>query len=73
MGYIEQWNIASDCTLYAKWDIAEFTITLDANSGSVDQTEIKYNIEMETFKLPIAYKSWYTFMGWNMAIKLLLS
>ena len=65
LGYIEQWNIASDCTLYAKWDIAEFTITLDANSGSVDQTKIKYNIEMETFKLPIAYKSWYTFMGWK--------
>ena len=50
-------------TLYAKWDIINYTIKYNTNGGNsiADKT---YTIETETFDLPTPTKDGCTFVGW---------
>ena len=49
--------------LYAKWTLIEYTITFDTNGGEA-VTSQTYTIETETFELPQATRTGYTFAGW---------
>lgn len=49
---------------YAKWTPVVYRITFETNGGT-DQTELTYNIESETFQLPMKTKRiGYFFAGW---------
>lgn len=49
---------------YAKWTPVVYRITFETNGGT-DQTELPYNIESETFQLPMkAKRTGYSFAGW---------
>lgn len=49
---------------YAKWTPVVYRITFETNGGT-DQTELTYNIESETFQLPMKTKRiGYSFAGW---------
>lgn len=51
--------------LYAKWQIINYTISYDLNGGTLVSAIENYNIESETFTLPIPTKQGYTFIGWT--------
>ncbi len=61
---------------YAKWEIVEYTISLDANYGTFEidgETVsgnnvgyIHYNIESEGITFPIPTRSGYKFVGWKL-------
>lgn len=57
------WDIASNCTLTAKWTVNKYTITLNANGGSVSKNsvEVAYG---ESFELPTATNEYGAFIGW---------
>lgn len=57
------WNITSDVTLTAHWTIGVYTITLNANGGTVSPTtqSVTYNTE---YALPTPTRTGYTFNGW---------
>ena len=58
-----KWNIAEDCTLIAKWTVNKYTVTLNANGGSV--SEVSKKIEYgKSFTLPVATNSYGAFIGW---------
>lgn len=49
---------------FAKWTPVVYRITFETNGGT-DQTELTYNIESETFQLPMKTKRiGYSFAGW---------
>ncbi len=52
-----------DKTLYAKWDLIEYTITYHSNGGN-EIADKEYTIETLTFSLPTPEKRGYTFLGW---------
>ena len=53
-----------DKTFYAKWTPVTYRITFQTNDGT-DQAELPYNIESETFKLPMkTAKKGYSLEGW---------
>ena len=58
-----KWNIAEDCTLTAKWTVNKYTVTLNANGGSVSlaSKKIEYG---KPFTLPVATNSYGAFIGW---------
>ena len=51
-------------TLTAQWTPAPYTLTLNANGGSVSSDTIDYNVE-STGTLPQAAKEGYDFAGWK--------
>ena len=57
------YRIASDITLEAVWDANTYTVTLDPNGGSVDQTKLNV-IYDSNYSLPIPTRLNYTFLGW---------
>ena len=58
-----KWNIAEDCTLTAKWTVNKYTVTLNANGGSLSPAskQIEYG---KSFTLPVATNSYGSFIGW---------
>lgn len=59
-------NLATEgnITLYAVWEINNYTITLDPKDGQLDaESEMKYTVEDEE-ELPTPTKAGYTFAGW---------
>ncbi len=53
-----------DIALTAAWsEPIEYTVTLDANGGELDQTEYTYNVET-SLELPEPMRAGYTFTGW---------
>lgn len=59
------WDIASDQTLYAKWEIIEYTITYVLNGGINHSGNVtKYTIESPTITLYDATRDGHRFMGW---------
>ena len=57
------WNIASDVTLVPRWEPATNTISLDANGGTVSDSEIGVTYS-QPYTLPIPTRTGYTFEGW---------
>ena len=49
--------------LYAKWEPISYKITFDVKGGNA-VSDVYYNIETETFSLPQATRTGYTFLGW---------
>ena len=58
-----KWSIAEDCTLTAKWTVNKYTVTLNANGGSVSPAskQIEYG---KSFTLPIPTNDFGIFKGW---------
>ena len=58
-----KWNIAENATLTAKWEVNKYTVTLNANGGTVAQptVEVTYG---EEFTLPVATNEYGAFIGW---------
>ncbi len=59
----KKWSIATDCTLTAKWTVNKYTVTLNANGGSVSPASKKIEYG-KPFTLPVATNSYGTFIGW---------
>lgn len=51
-------------TLYAHWSANEFTVTFDANGGSVSSANKKVVFGDKYGELPVPKKDYYTFQGW---------
>ena len=51
-------------TVYAQWDIDTYTVTFNADGGSVDPTSKNYTIT-DSISLPTPTKTGYTFTGWK--------
>ena len=52
-------------TLYAKWELVNYTITYELNGGiNVPENPAGYNVETETITLKDPVKTGYTFAGW---------
>lgn len=58
-----KWSIAEDCTLTAKWTVNKYTVTLNANGGSVSPASKKIEYG-KPFTLPVATNSYGAFIGW---------
>lgn len=64
---IYSYDIAEDnssTTLYAQWQINQYTATFNANGGSASFTSIKKNYNEALGTLPTATRTGYTFDGW---------
>ncbi len=48
----------------AQWEVADYTATLDANGGTLDQTTVSYNIQSGA-DLPTPERAGYAFAGWR--------
>ena len=57
-------NSTSDITLYAKWTAATYTVTFDANGGSVDTPSKPVTYSMTYGNLPVPTRTDYVFSGW---------
>lgn len=57
------WDISSDVTLTAKWEVGGNTITLDANGGTVSSNSVAAIFD-KAFTLPTPTRTGYTFDGW---------
>ena len=51
-------------TLYAHWELKQYTVTFDANGGSCDTITMPAIIGMAPTSLPEASKDYHNFMGW---------
>ena len=57
------WAIADNTTLYAKWTATNYTVTYNTNGGN-SIAQKTYTIETATFGLPTPVKAGHTFAGW---------
>lgn len=57
------YTILSDLTLTASWGLNQYTVTLNANGGTVESTSISVTYSKE-FTLPTPTRENYTFKGW---------
>lgn len=51
-------------TLYAKWSPKEFTVTFNANEGSVSTNSKTVAYNSKYGELPVPEREYYTFLGW---------
>lgn len=59
-------NLTSDQTLYAHWtSVKTYTVTFDANGGSIDQTTRNIQAGSPIGALPTPNRSGYKFIGWK--------
>ena len=58
-------NKEYDHELVAKWKVINYGISYELNGGSASSLINIYNIETETFTLPIPTKKGYKFLGWT--------
>lgn len=52
-------------TLYAHWTLNTYSISYNANGGSLSGQKTSYNVNTDSFTLPTPSKSGYTFTGWT--------
>lgn len=57
------WNIAENATLVAKWEVNKYTVTLNASGGTVSQPSVEVTYG-EKFTLPVATNEYGAFIGW---------
>ena len=62
-------NSIKDYMLYAKWELAEYTIAYNLNASDSDVENMEdapssYTIETSTFNLPVPTRTGYKFDGW---------
>lgn len=57
-------NTPDTLTLYAIWKPASYTVTLNANGGTVSNTSMSVNYEKSYGSLPTPTRSGYRFVGW---------
>ena len=57
------WKCTGNKTIYAQWTVKQYTITFNANGGSVSPTSQKVNY-CATYTLPTPTWSGHTFKGW---------
>ncbi|MBR5565139.1 MAG: InlB B-repeat-containing protein [Roseburia sp.] len=55
---------ALDTTIYAHWRANTYTVTLDANGGELDNTELIVTFDDLYGELPMPTKAGYDFVGW---------
>ena len=53
----------SDITLYAKWEVKEFTVSLNGNGGTVSSNAVTV-VYGSAYELPIPVLPGYNFLGW---------
>ena len=58
-------NKEFDHELVAKWKVINYDISYELNGGTASSLVNIYNIETETFTLPIPTRTGYTFIGWT--------
>lgn len=60
-------SVSSDITLYAKWNLETYTITYDANGGTMPSSGVvtQYTVETDSFALPRPTHAKATFAGWR--------
>lgn len=58
---------AKDVTLYAQWTPNKFTVTYNANGGSVSTTNKELTFGDSYGTLPTPTRDYYNFLGWNTA------
>jgi uncharacterized repeat protein (TIGR02543 family)/uncharacterized protein (TIGR02145 family) len=51
-------------TYYAKWNVVNYTITYNLNSGTGTMTPTSYTVESAAINLPTPTRDGYTFDGW---------
>ncbi len=56
--------LSENHTLYAHWSVKTYTITLNANGGSVAPARIELQYGDAFGSLPMAARNGYTFLGW---------
>ena len=56
--------LSSNITLYAKWTPNKYTVTYDANGGSVSPKSNSQTFDSNYVNLPTPTKTGYTFQGW---------
>ncbi len=59
----DNWDIADDVTLTAKWEANKYTITLDSNGGNVSASSVVVEYDKD-FTLPVPTNSYGVFVGW---------
>lgn len=59
--------IIANQTLYARWAINSYTLTFDANGGTVGTSSTKVNYDTAYGTLPTPTRDYYTFKGWYTA------
>ena len=52
-------------TLYAHWTLNTYSISYNANGGSLSGQKTSYNVNTDSFTLPQPTRSGYTFTGWT--------
>lgn len=55
----------SSYTLYAVWNVVNYTISYDTDGGSISGHQTSYNTNTSTFTLPTPEKEDYIFLGWS--------
>jgi uncharacterized repeat protein (TIGR02543 family) len=60
------WKCTGNKTIYAQWTVKQYTITFNANGGSVSHTSQKVNY-CAAYTLPAPKWSGHTFDGWYTA------
>ena len=60
-------SVSSNITLYAKWNLETYTITYDANGGTMPSSGVvtQYTVETDSFALPRPTHAKATFAGWR--------
>ena|GEM_PF-5241579 len=61
-----KFTAAANQTLYAQWTANEYTVTFDANGGTVSPTSSKIKTDT-AYSLPTPKRNGYTFNGWYTA------
>ena len=58
------YTVADDSVLTATWAVEQYVMTLDANGGTVDPTQITVSYGSAVGELPVPTRTGYTFAGW---------
>lgn len=66
------WSCSDDIQLIPSWTANEYTLTLEANGGTVDSTSLSVTYDSE-YTLPTPEKVGYTFNGWYIGSTLIES
>ena len=56
--------VTGDLELTAVWEIVTYAISYELNGGSANSLVQEYNVNTETFALPVPTRANYTFAGW---------
>ena len=62
----KNWDKTAAATLYAQWNLVNYTITYNLNGGNVSTANpASYNVTTNTFTLNNPTRAGYTFAGWT--------